>query len=149
VILRFANIIGPRSQHGVIHDFLNKLKKNREELEILGDGTQSKSYLYVSDCINATLTACEGEGSRVKIFDVGSEGWITVLRIAEVVVEGMGLRSVKFQFTGGVDGGRRWKGDVKKMLLNCSMLKSLGWKPKYNSEQVVRLAVKSILKGNK
>lgn len=145
VILRFANIIGPRSQHGVIHDFLNKLRKNREELEILGDGTQSKSYLYVDDCISATLTACEGRGSQVKIFNVGSEDWITVLRIAEIVVEEMELKNIKFQFTGGVNGGRGWKGDTKKMLLDISKLKALGWKPKYKSEEAVRQAIKRVL----
>lgn len=144
LILRFANIIGPRSQHGVIPDFLNKLRKNQEELEILGDGRQSKSYLYIDDCIDATLTACEGKGSRVKILNVGSEDWITVFRIAEIVVEEMGLRNVKFRFTGGIDGGRGWKGDVKKMLLDCSMLKSLGWRPKYNSKQAVRLAARFV-----
>jgi UDP-glucose 4-epimerase len=145
-ILRFANIIGLKSQHGVIPDFINKLRKNEKELEILGDGTQRKSYLYIDDCVDAILTACEKGGSQVEIFNVGSEDWVAVERIAEIIVEETGLKNVKFRITGGVNGGRGWKGDVKKMLLDVSKLKSLGWKPKYNSEQAVRLTTKLILK---
>ncbi|MDI6904154.1 MAG: NAD-dependent epimerase/dehydratase family protein [Candidatus Bathyarchaeia archaeon] len=145
VVLRLANIIGPKSRHGVIPDFIKKLRKNKKELEILGDGTQRKSYLYIDDCANAILTLCEKSNSQVEIFNIGSEDWITVLRIAEIVVEEMGLKNVKFRFTGGVNGGRGWKGDIKKMLLDISKLKALGWKPKYKSEEAVRRVTKHIL----
>lgn len=145
VLLRFANLIGPKSKHGVIPDFINKLRKNEKELEILGDGTQCKSYLYIDDCVNAILTACEKSNCQVEIFNVGSEDWVNVSRIAEIVVEEMGLKNVKFRFTGGVDEGRGWKGDVKKTLLDISRLKALGWKPKYKSEEAVRIATKHIL----
>lgn len=145
VLLRFANIIGPKSRHGVIPDFINKLRKNEKELEILGDGTQCKSYLYIDDCVNAILTACEKTNRQVEIFNVGSEDWVNVSRIAEIVVEEMSLKNVKFRFTGEVDEGRGWKGDVKKMLLDISRLKALGWKPKYKSEEAVRIATKHIL----
>jgi len=144
-ILRFANIIGPKSRHGVIFDFIKKLRKNKNELEILGDGTQCKSYLYIDDCLNAILTACEKGSSHVEIFNVGSEDWVSVLRIAEIVTEEMGLKNVKFRFTGGAEKGRGWKGDVKKMLLDISKLKALGWKPKYKSEDAVRLATRHFL----
>jgi len=145
VLLRFANIIGPKSRHGVIPDFINKLRKKEEELEILGDGTQCKSYLYIDDCANAILTACEKSDRQVEIFNVGSEDWVNVSRIAEIVVEEMSLKNVKFRFTGEVDEGRGWKGDVKKMLMDISRLKALGWKPKYKSEEAVRIATKHIL----
>jgi len=145
VLLRLANIIGPKSQHGVIPDFINKLRKNEKELEILGDGTQCKSYLYIDDCVNAILTACEKSNCQVEIFNIGSEDWVNISRIAEIVVEEMSLKNVKFRFTGGVDEGRGWKGDVKKMLLGISRLKALGWKPKYKSEEAVRIATKHIL----
>lgn len=145
VILRFANIVGPKSHHGVIPDFIKKLRKDRKELEILGDGMQRKSYLYIDDCANAILTVCEKSDPQVEIFNVGSEDWITVLRIAEIVVEEMGLKNVKLRFTGGVNGGRGWKGDIKKMLLDVSKLKALGWKPKYRSEEAVRGATKHTL----
>jgi UDP-glucose 4-epimerase len=138
LILRLANIIGPESKHGVIPDFIKKLKENKKELEILGDGMQRKSYLYIDDCANAILTVCEKSDPQVEILNIGSEDWITVLRIAEIVVEELGLRTVKFKFAGGVDDGRGWKGDVKRMLLDISKLKALGWKPRYSSENAVR-----------
>jgi len=144
VILRLANIVGPRSRHGVIIDFIIKLR-NTQELEILGDGTQTKSYLYIDDCIEAILKACEVSDKAVEVFNIGSEDQITVKRIAGIVAEEMGLCGVKFKFTGGVDRGRGWVGDVKNMLLDISKIKSRGWKPRYNSEEAVRLATRSIL----
>jgi UDP-glucose 4-epimerase len=145
ITLRLANIVGPKSRHGVVPDLIRKLRKDKRELEILGDGTQSKSYLYVDDCVDAALTACEKSSLPVAVFNVGSEDWVTVLRIAEIVTEEAGLNNVKFRLTGGVDGGRGWKGDVKKMLLDISKLKSMGWKPKHNSEQAIRFTARSIL----
>jgi UDP-glucose 4-epimerase len=144
VILRLANIIGPRSQHGVIHDFTKKLNKNPKELEILGDGTQTKSYLYIADCIDAILLALEKSNERVEIYNVGSEDQIDVKRMAQIVTEEIRLDNVEFTYTGGVDGGRGWKGDVKNMLLDASKLKAKGWKPKSNSEQALRKTVKEL-----
>jgi UDP-glucose 4-epimerase len=115
------------------------------ELEILGDGKQTKSYLYIDDCIDAILKASNDINRRIELFNIGSEDQIEVSRIAEIVCEEMGLCNVKFKFTGGINGGRGWVGDVKNMLLDISKLKSKGWKPKYNSEEAVRLTVKSIL----
>ena len=146
IICRLANIIGPRSKHGVIYDFIKKLKNNQEELEILGDGTQAKSYLYIDDCVSAVLTILKESRGEVEIFNVGSEDWVDVKTIAEIVVEEMGLKNVSFRFTGGVDGGRGWKGDVKYMLLSIEKLKSLGWKPRFNSAEAVKKTAKEILK---
>jgi UDP-glucose 4-epimerase len=146
VIYRLANIVGPRSRHGVIHDFVQKLKKNPRELEILGDGTQTKSYLHVSDCVETMLLGLEKSSGQVEIFNVGSEDQVGVKTIAQIVIEEMGLKNVKLTFTGGVDGGRGWKGDVKNMLLDISKLKALGWKPKLDSKQAVREAAKSLIK---
>jgi len=145
VILRLANIVGPRSRHGVIHDFIQKLRKNPNELEILGDGTQTKSYLYVSDCVEAILLATENPENHVEVYNVGSEDQVNVKTIAEIVIEEMGLKNVKLKLTGGVDGGRGWKGDVKNMLLDVSKIKALGWKPKLNSKQAVRKTVREIV----
>jgi len=144
VILRLANIVGPRCSHGVIHDFIVKLRRNPKELEILGDGSQMKSYLYIDDCIDAVMLIMEKFNNDVGIFNVGSEDQINVRRIAEIVVEVLNLKDVKFKFTGGVNGGRGWKGDVKVMLLDVSKLKSLGWKPKYDSEAAVRKAAEHL-----
>ena len=139
-IYRFANVIGKRSNHGVIYDFIMKLKKNPNELEILGNGEQNKSYIYISDCIDAMFFGLKAD-DWINILNIGSEDQIKVRRIAEIVCEEMGLNPV-FKFTGG---DRGWKGDVPVMLLSIEKLKSLGWKPRYNSEQAVRKAVRDLL----
>ncbi|USH00415.1 SDR family NAD(P)-dependent oxidoreductase [Thermococcus argininiproducens] len=147
VVFRLANIIGKRSNHGVIYDFINKLKANPDRLEILGDGTQRKSYLHVSDTIEAMLYLFKEFLKEDKIYDaynIGSEDWITVTEIAEIVSREMGL-SPEFYFTGGVDGGRGWKGDVKIMLLSIEKAKAKGWKPKMNSREAVEKTVRELL----
>jgi UDP-glucose 4-epimerase len=146
-ILRLANIIGPRSNHGVIYDFIMKLKANPKILEVLGDGTQSKSYLYISDCIEAILIILDRANVQgVEVFNIGSEDRIGVLDIAKIVIEEMGLKDMEIKVSGGVDGGRGWRGDVKEMLLEVSKLKSIGWKPKLGSTEAVRLTAKNIVK---
>ncbi|NWF86724.1 GDP-mannose 4,6-dehydratase [Candidatus Bathyarchaeota archaeon] len=149
IIYRLANIIGSRSQHGVIHDFIKKLRNNPKQLEILGDGTQIKSYLYITDCIEAILLGLEKAQKRVEVFNLGSEDQINVKTIAQIVVDEMKLKNVGFKLTGGVDGGRGWKGDVKNMLLDISRIKSLGWKPRLNSEEAVRQATYDLVKEQK
>ncbi len=144
IIYRFANVVGPRSTHGVIYDFIKKLRKNPEELEILGDGKQRKSYLYIDDCIDAMLFGMEKARERVEIFNIGSEDWVEVKEIADIVSEEMGLKP-KYRFTGGI-GGRGWKGDVKFMRLDISKLKNMGWKPKYGSREAIRLTAKWLIK---
>jgi len=138
-IYRFANVVGPRSTHGVIYDFIHKLLKDKTKLEILGDGSQKKSYLYIDDCIDAMFFGMRSE-KQVDIFNIGSEDWINVKRIAEIVSEEMKLQP-RFIFTGGIDG-RGWKGDVKIMKLDISKLKKLGWKPRYNSEEAIRMTAR-------
>uniref|UniRef100_UPI0038D25AED SDR family NAD(P)-dependent oxidoreductase n=1 Tax=Pyrococcus horikoshii TaxID=53953 RepID=UPI0038D25AED len=150
LIIRLANIIGKRSNHGVIYDFINKLKANPNELEILGDGTQRKSYLHISDTIDGIMKLFEhflnGE-ERVDFYNLGNEDWITVKEIAEIVSEEMNLNP-RFKFTGGVDGGRGWKGDVKLMLLSIEKAKRTGWKPRMNSYEAVRKTVREMLEEN-
>jgi len=145
IILRLANVVGPRSSHGVIHDFVTKLKKDPRELEILGDGTQTKSYLHIEDCIDAILVALIKSEGKFNVLNVGSEDQIPVGDVAEIVVEEMGLKDVNFNFTSGVDGGRGWRGDVKNMLLDVENLKSIGWRPKYSSGEAVRKTVKALV----
>ena len=119
--------------------------KTPKHLEILGDGKQTKSYLYINDCIGAMLVGLGKSTEQVEIYNVGSEDQINVKTIAEIVAEEMGLQNVKFKFTGGVDGGRGWKGNVKNMLLDTSKLKGLGWKPKLNSKQAITKTIKELL----
>ncbi len=140
-IFRFANVIGRRTRHGVIFDFMMKLKKDKDVLEILGDGEQNKSYIYIDDCIDAMITAVERSDETVNIFNIGSEDQIKVRRIAEIICEELGSNP-EFRFTGGERG---WKGDVPVMLLSIEKLKSLGWIPKYTSERAVRQTVRDLL----
>jgi UDP-glucose 4-epimerase len=147
LIFRLANIIGERSNHGVIYDFINKLRRNPNELEILGDGTQRKSYLHVSDTVEGMLHIFEHfkkEGKTVDFYNLGNDDWITVREIAEIVSRGMGL-APEFRFTGGVDGGRGWKGDVKFMRLSIEKAKGTGWKPKLDSYKSVERTVRELL----
>jgi len=146
VIYRLANIVGSRARHGVVYDFVRKLLENPKKLEILGDGTQKKSYLHVEDCMDAILFGLNVARERVEIFNVGSEDHITVKEIADIVCMKMGLKDVEYTFTGGVNGGRGWKGDVKFMQLSIDKLKKLGWKPKLNSRQAVERAAEEILR---
>jgi len=145
IILRLANIVGPRSRHGVIYDFIQKLNTNPKELEILGDGTQNKSYLHINDCIEALLLGLEKSTEQVEIYNVGSEDQIDVKTIAEITVKEMKLKNVKLKLTGVIDGGRGWKGDVKNMLLDISKIKSLGWKLKLNSRQAVKKTARTLI----
>lgn len=145
VIYRLANIIGKRSTHGVIYDLMNKLNKNSEELEIFGDGTQSKSYLLVDDCVDAMLFVANRSNGNFEIFNIGSEDMISVKEIAEIICEEMGLRDVKFNFVNGMDG-RGWRGDVRTFQLSIDKLKSFGWSPAFNSEKAVRECIKTLMR---
>ena len=140
VSYRFANCVGPRSNHGVTYDFVHKLKAESEVLEILGDGTQHKSYFHVEDCISAVLAKNPGElcgkGEFVAL-NVGSKDAIDVVTLANQVCKAMKLKDVGYKFTGGIDGGRGWKGDVKKMRLDIKAMKSHGWSPNYTSRKAI------------
>ena len=144
-IFRMANIVGPRSNHGVVYDFIEKLRKDKNELEVLGDGTQSKSYLYIDDCVEGLIAGTESSKEKVDILNIGSEDRVNVLDIAKIVTKEMGLEDVKIRLTGGVDGGRGWKGDVKLMQLDMSRLRTCGWEPRYTSAEAVRLTARSII----
>jgi UDP-glucose 4-epimerase len=145
IIYRLANIIGPRSNHGVIYDFIQKLRKNPDNLIVLGDGTQSKSYLHVTDCVDGIFCGAENS-SGVNIYNIGSNDRISVLEIAEIVKEEMSLPSAEIKLTGGVEGGRGWKGDVKVMQLDVSNLRNKGWNSKYSSSEAVRLTARALIK---
>jgi UDP-glucose 4-epimerase len=142
VILRVANVVGSKSERGVICDFIKKLRQNPSRLEILGDGSQTKSFLLVDDFVMATLKAYETAKTRVEVFNVGSKDQIMVKDIAELVVDEMGLTDVGFNYANAVEEGRGWKGDVKNMLLDITRLEARGWKPVYKSEEALRLAAK-------
>jgi len=145
-IVRLANIIGNKTRRvgkTVISDFIDKLGKNPKELEILGDGKQKKSYLLVDDCIEGIMTVFSKSNDKINTYNLGPEDSVTVNKIAEIVVNEMKLKNVKFEYTGG---DRGWLGDVPTFLLDTNKIRSLGWKPKHTSEEAIRIAAKSLLR---
>lgn len=145
-IFRFANIVGRNSTHGVIFDFIKKLRSKRDELEILGDGSQRKSYLHVTDCISSMVHVHENSRAT-DIYNLGNPGTTSVRKIADIIVDKMHLGKVEYRFTGGIDG-RGWKGDVKVAQLAIDKLSSTGWKNTYSSDEAVELAVEETLAQN-
>ena len=143
VIFRFPNVIGPRLTHGAVFDFIRKLRKNPAELEILGNGTQCKPYIYVLDLVDAIVRQTRDfqAGEAVYNISVMSEG-TTVTHIAEIVVEEMGLSNVAFRYTGG---DRGWKGDVPRFRYDISKILATGWRPHYTSDEAVRQTVKDAI----
>lgn len=137
-LLRYANIIGPRLRHGVIYDFLKKLMKKPEELEILGDGTQIRSYLFVDDAVEATMKVWRNMNNGISIYNVGNGDSISVKEIANIAVDELGLEGVKYKNKIVTSDGSGWPGDVKKITLGIEALKRLGWRPKLRSEEAVR-----------
>jgi UDP-glucose 4-epimerase len=132
-VLRFANIFGERSTHGVMFDFYNKLKNNPREMEILGNGKQDKSYIHVSDSVSAVLMAWKGQKAQYDVYNVGSQEKRTVNELAEAMFKSLGLKPT-IRYTGTPRG---WVGDMKVMLLDTKKLEALGWKPKVGFEEGV------------
>jgi UDP-glucose 4-epimerase len=146
IIFRLANIIGPLSNHGVIFDFLNKLHdSNGKFLEILGDGTQNKSYLYIDDSIDALILGLRQFNSQFEIFNVGSEDQINVKSIAKIITDQAGLKDTEIRFLMKEKDGRGWRGDVKNMLLSTEKLKKHGWKIRHSSFESVFMTVRESL----
>jgi len=143
VVLRYANVVGPRLRHGVIYDFIVKLRENLRYLEILGDGAQKRSYIYIDDAVEATLIAYNTTaGKRFEVFNIGSEDYITVKEVADIVVDTLGLKDVKYMYK-PVGHGVGWPGDVKNVSLSIDKIRKLGFKPHLNSTEAVRKTVKS------
>ena len=141
LIFRFPNVIGPRLTHGVIFDFIKRLKKDSNKLLILGDGTQTKPYLYVFDLIEAIMKF-KNIGKGVTLYNVGVDTATSVTRIAEIVCQKMGLSNVSFEYTGGKGG---WKGDVPKFQYDLNKIHTAGWTAKHTSDEAVALTVENNL----
>ena len=144
-VFRFGNVVGPRQTHGVGFDFVRSLRKDSSRLRILGDGGQSKSYIYVEDVIAGVLAAHEKTVQKFEAYNVATGDYITVKEIAELAVECVGLRrdQVKFEFTGG---DRGWKGDVAVIRLNTDRIRGLGWKNKRNSREALRESMMALIR---
>lgn len=140
-VLRPANIIGPRLTHGVVFDFIKKLKKDPKKLKILGDGKQSKSYLYVLDVIKGIDIVTKKARQKINIFNIASNSFITVNAIADIVAKEMKIKPRR-SWTGGKIG---WKGDVAKVRIDNKKIEEIGWKPEYNSREAVQKTVRVVL----
>ncbi len=139
--LRLANIIGGRMSHGVIVDFIKKLRINPKRLEILGNGKQKKSYLYINDLVELFIKL---NPKGFKVYNVGNRDWVNVMQIAEIIEKSMGANP-EHVFVDYKDG-KGWEGDVRFMLLDISLIeKEVGWKPSLTSEEAVKAAVRDII----
>lgn len=138
---RFANVVGPKQTHGVGYDFLKRLKFDPTKLEILGNGKQNKSYIYVTDVVRAVLTADETVPMGFDVFNVSTQDQITVNEIAEIAATVLGhdAKSVQNFYTGG---DRGWKADVPVVRLSAKKMLNLGWEPLFNSRQAIELSLK-------
>jgi UDP-glucose 4-epimerase len=130
VAFRFANVVGARQTHGVTYDFVRRLLDDPTKLRILGDGSQSKSYIHVDDVVSAILTVADYGWNGFEVFNAGNGDHVTVTQIAELVSQRMGIADVRFEYVGG---SRGWKGDVPVVRLRSDKLASLGWRYRYNS----------------
>jgi UDP-glucose 4-epimerase len=141
---RFGNVVGPRQTHGVGFDFARRLLGDGNALRILGDGSQSKSYIHVSDVVRAVLLAYERTEQPFRTYNVATGDYIKVEEIAELAVECLGLRraEVVFQFTGG---DRGWKGDVPVVRLDTDRIKSLGWRCALTSREALQQSILAML----
>jgi UDP-glucose 4-epimerase len=148
---RFGNVVGPRQTHGVGFDFARRLLAAspggagaRRPLRILGDGSQSKSYIHVSDVVAAVLTAHEKTAEAFRAYNVATGDYITVSEIAELAVECVGLprAEVEFQYTGG---DRGWKGDVPVVRLNTDRIRGLGWRCGATSREALRRSMLAMI----
>ena len=145
IVFRFGNVVGPRQTHGVGLDFIRKLKANPHQLTILGDGQQSKSYVYISDIINAVLLANEKVDGKFAAFNVATGDYITVTEIAKIAIKKVvgELSKVELVFSGG---DRGWKGDVPVVRLNTDKIRGLGWQCRHNCAQAIERSIEEMLK---
>lgn len=132
---RFANVVGERCRRGVVWDFVHKLKRNPSELEILGNGKQSKEYLYVRDCVDGMMTGYRKSKEAVNAFNLGHETQTVVDEVANLVIAEMGVDSVRRTYTGGVGG---WIGDNPLVVLSLERIRKLGWSPLASPEDAIR-----------
>jgi UDP-glucose 4-epimerase len=141
---RFGNVVGPRQTHGVGFDFVRKLRADPTRLEILGDGTQSKSYIHVDDVVDAVLAAHRAEPDPYAVYNVATGDYVTVREIADVAVQMIGLDpdAVRYEFTGG---DRGWRGDIPVVRLNTDRIRRLGWNNRRSSREAIEASIAAML----
>jgi UDP-glucose 4-epimerase len=140
-IFRFANICGRHGTHGAIVDFIRKLQVNPKRLEVLGDGNQAKPNLHVSECVDGMIYGWQHAKEPLNYFNLGCEGATTAREIAAFVIDSLGLKNVRVEYTGGTRG---WPGDVPQVRLVCTKMEQLGWKARLTSTEAVRRAAQEL-----
>jgi UDP-glucose 4-epimerase len=141
-IFRFANICGRHGTHGAIVDFIRKLRVNKQRLEVLGDGNQAKPNLHVSECVDGMIYGWRHAKEPLNYFNLGCAGATTAREIANIVIEALGLKEVRVEYTGETRG---WPGDVPQVRLDCTKMERLGWKAKLSSTQAAQRAAQELV----
>lgn len=141
VVLRFPNVVGERATHGALFDFIGKLKANPAQLAVLGDGNQTKPYLYVADLLDAIELAFARATGPLEVFHAAGEGATSVRKIAQTAVELFGMPDTKIVYGAG---DRGWPGDVPRFAYDTAKLRALGWVPKHDSDSAIRLTAERI-----
>jgi UDP-glucose 4-epimerase len=139
---RFANVVGRRQTHGVAYDFIRKLRRDPRRLEILGDGTQTKSYIHVSDIVGAIQHVLRSAPGPFGYYNVATDDYLDVKSIADLVIAEMGLTGVTLQFSGG---DRGWKGDVPVLRFDLAKIHALGWRAALTSQDAMRRSIREML----
>ena len=140
-IFRFPNVVGPRTTHGALHDFLARLKSRPPALKVLGDGTQTKPYLHVAELIEAMRHVLAGAAERRNLFNIGPEGaGASVSFMAQAMIDRL-APGTPIAYTGG---DRGWVGDVPRFAYATQRLAALGWRPKLGSHQAILRAVEEL-----
>jgi UDP-glucose 4-epimerase len=139
---RFANVVGPNQTHGVGYDFVKNLKNNPEQLNVLGNGTQTKSYIHVFDVVQGVLHAFQKTSIMYDVYNVATEDFLTVKEIANMTIELMKLADTRINYG---DSDRGWKADVPMILLDSSKLRKLGWQNTFNSYAAMQDAINSMI----
>lgn len=141
-IYRFPNVVGSRATHGAIYDFLKKLKRSPDKLVVLGDGSQEKPYLHVSELVDAMVFLFQNQQERLNVFNISPEGSASTVRFMAEATVRLAAPGAKIEYTGGSKG---WVGDVSKFQYSIEKLKAAGWKPRLSSNEAVEMAVKENL----
>ena len=142
VNFRFTSVIGSRQDHGVVHDLVKKLLNNKSRLDVLGNGTQERSYILIDDCVDAIILAIDKFEQGFNVVHMGNNEAIKISRVAEIVCEESGVTNEIINFSGNALG---WKGDSRSNELEVSTLRNIGWKPKFSSEAAVRESARRLI----
>jgi len=140
-IARFCNAVGPNMAHGVIHDLIEKIHRHPESLEVYGDGTQLKPYIYIDDLVDGVMTLLEKANDDYNAYLVGVDSSLTVDQIVQIVMDELGVH-IPVHYGNRYRG---WKGDVKRYQYDVSRLRLMGWTPKYSASEAVIKAIRETL----